>query len=166
MRRAIFAIAATIAGLVALLSFKTHYPERIAAPGEDRPPAPGGVAGSAAGSPAPVRTVLPAGEQAVLGSVADTVYGQVQVQIVIRSGKIVNATIVRQPSATTEDLQIGQYAFPRLVAETITAQSARIDAVSGATYTSDGYKQSLQAALDGSGLAGAERSGAATSGGS
>jgi uncharacterized protein with FMN-binding domain len=46
------------------------------------------------------------------------------------------------------DIQIGQYAFPRLVGETLAAQNARIDTVSGATYTSGGYIQSLQSALD------------------
>ena len=46
------------------------------------------------------------------------------------------------------DLQLGQYAFPKLISETLTAQSAKIDAVSGATYTSAGYIRSLQSALD------------------
>ena len=49
------------------------------------------------------------------------------------------------------DLEIGQYALPRLIGETITAQSARIDTVSGATYTSGGYIESLQSALDNGG---------------
>jgi len=46
------------------------------------------------------------------------------------------------------DVQIGQYAFPKLIGETLAAQSARIDTVSGATYTSGGYIRSLQSALD------------------
>jgi FMN-binding domain len=149
MRRVIFAITVTIAGLVALLSFKSHFPERVQATLPGQPPVPGGTAGTTApfaGAPAP--KALPAGERAVLGSVANTIYGPVQIQAVVRSGKIVSVSIVQQPSSTTEDVQIGQYAFPRLIAETLTAQSARVDAVSGATYTSGGYVRSLQSALD------------------
>jgi FMN-binding domain len=149
MRRVIFAITVTIAGLVALLSFKSHFPERVQATPLGQPPAPGGTAGTIApfaGAPAP--KALPAGERAVLGSVANTIYGPVQVQAVVRSGKIVSVRIVQQPSGTNQDVQIGQYAFPRLITETLTAQSARVDAVSGATYSSGGYVRSLQSALD------------------
>jgi hypothetical protein len=131
------------------LSFKSHFPEQVQATPPGQPPAPGGTAGTTApfaGAPAP--KALPAGERAVLGSVANTIYGPVQIQAVVRSGKIVSVSIVQQPSSTTEDVQIGQYAFPRLIAETLTAQSARVDAVSGATYTSGGYVRSLQSALD------------------
>jgi hypothetical protein len=150
MRRVIFAIALTIAGLVALLSFKSHFPQRVVAGPQGQPPAPGGTAGTTAPLPGvPAKKTLPAGARAVLGTVANTIYGPVQVQAVVRSGKIVSVTIVQQPSGTSEDVQIGQYAFPRLIAETLTAQSARVDAVSGATYTSDGYVRSLQSALDG-----------------
>ena len=138
MRRAILAVIATVAGLVALLSFKTHSSERTVA------------------SVAPASS-LPADERAVTGNVADTVYGPVQVQLVVRSspgtskdavGKIVKVNILEQPSATQEDTQIGQMAFPQLISQTLTAQSARIDTVSGATYTSGGYLKSLQSALD------------------
>jgi len=139
MRRAILAVIATVAGLLALLSFKTHSSERTT---ESVQPAPS----------------LPKGERAVTGNVANTAYGPVQVQLVVKTitaaggksqaGTILKVNILEQPSATQEDTQIGQYAFPKLIAETLTAQSARIDAVSGATYTSGGYLKSLQSALD------------------
>jgi len=129
MRRAILAIIATAAGIVALLSFKTHSAERTVVP------------------PTPTAS-LPPGERAIAGNVANTVYGPVQIQLVVDASKIVKVNILEQPSSTQEDMQIGQYALPRLIAETLTAQSARIDAVSGATYTSNGYIQSLQSALD------------------
>ena len=77
-----------------------------------------------------------------------TVYGPVQVRVVERAGAIVAVNILQHPAETAMDIQIGQYAFPRLVGETLTAQSARIDTVSGATYTSGGYIRSLQSALD------------------
>jgi uncharacterized protein with FMN-binding domain len=68
--------------------------------------------------------------------------------VTVTNRQIVRVTIVQQPAATAHDLQIGQFAFPRLEAETLSAQSAKIDAVSGATYTSGGYIQSLQSAID------------------
>ena len=55
------------------------------------------------------------------------------------------------PDASANDIRIGNFAFPKLIQETLTAQSARIDSVSGATYTSGGYIKSLQSILDGSG---------------
>jgi hypothetical protein len=139
MRRVILAVTGTVAGLVALLSFKTHsaQPSGVALSGT---PAQ---AGSGSGT-----TALPSGERAVTGNVANTAYGPVQVQLVVKASKIVKVGILEQPSSTTHDLQIGQFAFPKLIAETLSAQSARIDAVSGATYTSGGYIKSLQSALD------------------
>ena len=69
-------------------------------------------------------------------------------QLIERSGKIVKVAVLVQPTNTLHDVQIGEFAFPMLIDETLTAQSAKIDAVSGATYTSAGYIQSLQSALD------------------
>ncbi len=131
MRRVLVAVVLTVAGLVALLSFRTHTtgPERTA------------------GSPPSVPPLLP-GEHALTGRAVPTVYGPVQVRVVERSRKIVGVTILQHPAETTMDIQIGQFAFPRLVGETLVAQSARIDAVSGATYTSGGYISSLQSALE------------------
>jgi uncharacterized protein with FMN-binding domain len=131
MRRVILAVTATVAGLVALLSFKSHSsaPELTGA------------------APDPTPALLP-GERAVTGNVADTVYGPVQIRVLLKATKIVKVTVLEQPTSTSMDLQIGQYAFPQLIGETLIAQSARIDTVSGATYTSGGYIRSLQSALD------------------
>jgi uncharacterized protein with FMN-binding domain len=120
-----------VAGLVALLSFRTHVTssERTVASPLQPPP-------------------LSPGERAVTGRTVTTVYGPVQVRVVERARAIVAVDILQHPAETAMDIQIGQYAFPRLVGETLTAQSARIDTVSGATYTSGGYIRSLQSALD------------------
>jgi uncharacterized protein with FMN-binding domain len=140
MRRVILAVTGTVAGLVALLSFKTHSGE----PSEAAlSPAP-----AQAGTGSTTTTALPAGERAIAGNVANTAYGPVQIQLVVKANKIVKVSILEQPSSTEHDLQIGQFAFPKLIAETLTTQSARIDSVSGATYTSGGYIKSLQSALD------------------
>ena len=71
-----------------------------------------------------------------------------QVQLVVKSDKIVKVAILQQPTNTIHDIQIGEFAFPRLISETLAAQDAKIDAVSGASYTSAGYISSLQSALD------------------
>lgn len=82
------------------------------------------------------------------GDAADTRYGPVQVQITVVDGKITAATAVEYPQNDHRDQEINAYAIPVLEQETVAAQSAGIDLVSGATYTSDGYQQSLQSALD------------------
>ena len=84
----------------------------------------------------------------VNGATVDTKYGPVQVQLDVRNGSIVSATAIQYPQSGGRDRQINSYAIPVLQQETVTAQSAQIDTVSGATFTSDGYRQSLQSAID------------------
>jgi uncharacterized protein with FMN-binding domain len=78
--------------------------------------------------------------------------GPVQVRITLSGGKITAATAVQAPGSTPRSRQITADAVPKLNQEAVTAQSARIDAVSGASYTSQGYTQSLQSALDKAGV--------------
>jgi uncharacterized protein with FMN-binding domain len=162
MRRVILAVTGTIAGLVALLSFKSHVPS---APVAATTGGSGGVSSSSSSSSSSsgggqtevvpgafpqgsIARNLPAGETAVDGKVASTAYGPVQIQLIKRSGKIVKVAVLVQPTNTLHDVQIGEFAFPKLISETLTAQNGKIDAVSGATYTSAGYIQSLQSVLD------------------
>ena len=157
MRRVIFAVTGTIAGLVALLSFKSHSPTVPVAATS------GTVGGSSSSSSTstPTQTTVPGefpegsladkltpGETAVTGHVAHTVYGPVQIQLIVKSGKIVKVAVLQQPMNTIHDIQIGEFAFPRLIRETLAAQNAKIDTVSGASYTSAGYITSLQSAVD------------------
>jgi uncharacterized protein with FMN-binding domain len=159
MRRVILAVTGTIAGLVALLSFKSHVPSAPVAA------TTGGTGASSASSSSTsgggqtevvpgafpqgsIAKNLPAGETAVDGKVASTSYGPVQIQLIKRNGKIVKVAVLMQPTNTLNDVQIGKFAFPKLISETLAAQNGKIDAVSGATYTSAGYIQSLQSALD------------------
>jgi hypothetical protein len=165
MRRVILAVAGTIAGLVALLSFKSHVPS---APVAATTGGSGGTSSSSSSSSASATSSgggqtevvpgafpqgsiarnLPAGETAVKGKVASTAYGPVQIQLIKRASKIVKVAVLVQPTNTLHDVQIGEFAFPKLISETLAAQNGKIDAVSGATYTSAGYIQSLQSALD------------------
>jgi uncharacterized protein with FMN-binding domain len=91
----------------------------------------------------------------VNGAAVDTDYGPVQVQINLRGSKIISATAIAYPQSSGRDLEINSYAIPTLQQDTVTKQSAQVDTVSGATYTSDGYRQSLQSALDAAHQAGA-----------
>jgi FMN-binding domain len=161
MRRVILAVTGTIAGLVALLSFKSHVPSSPVtstasgsggnSSSSSAPPAKGGGQTEIVPGAFPQGSIarnLPAGETAVDGKVANTSYGPVQIQLIKRNSKIVKVAVLKQPTNTLHDIQIGVAAFPKLISETLAAQNGKIDAVSGATYTSAGYIQSLQSALD------------------
>jgi uncharacterized protein with FMN-binding domain len=86
------------------------------------------------------------------GNSASTRWGPVQVEITVADGTITDVQVVDYPSGNGKDQQINARALPVLVQETLDAQSAGIDMVSGATVTSDGYVESLQSALDKAGL--------------
>ena len=88
----------------------------------------------------------------VTGGVAQTQWGPVQVELTLKGSTITDVTMLQYPSGNPQDDQINSYALPILIQDTLDAQSAQIDMVSGATVTSVGYVQSLQSALDQSGL--------------
>ena len=75
-------------------------------------------------------------------------WGPVQVQITIAGGKITQAVALQTPSDNGRSVSINDRATPTLASEALSAQSAKIDTVSGATYTSNSYKVSLQSAID------------------
>jgi len=162
-RRAVATFIATVLGLVLLFSFKT--PEE--SPGSNRPvavapgtPAPRATSPSASGaSPAspggrassPPASSAPSpngGSQQFDGSVVATRFGDVQVRLVESGGKIMDVQALQLPFDRSRSLEISQFVEPILHDEVLQAQSARIDTVSGATYTSEAYSVSLQAALD------------------
>ena len=88
----------------------------------------------------------------VTGDSTDTRWGPVQVEITVTDGTITAVDVVDYPTENGRDRQINSRALPILVQETLDAQNADIDMVSGATVTSDGYIGSLQSALDQAGL--------------
>jgi uncharacterized protein with FMN-binding domain len=118
--------------MVLLLSLKPHSTPAPAV----AVPAPSGSAGAVTGT----RTVT--------GDSVQTRWGPVQVRITLKSGRLTEVTAVVYPTENPRDQEINSFALPRLRSEALQAQSADIDTVSGATYTSDGYRQSLQSALD------------------
>jgi len=119
-------------------------------PAHPNQPAP---ANTSTAAPAPAPAPASKGSDgAFTGKAANTPYGPVQVEITVTGGKISDVRMVQCPTATPRDQMICQQAVPYLVNETIAAQTANVQAVGGATYTSRGYKTSLQSAIDQAGL--------------
>jgi uncharacterized protein with FMN-binding domain len=138
MRRITIWLLSTVAALVLLFTYRTSTNgSATAAPTTVQ--APTGTPSTSAGS---------SGSKTYDGSVASTRWGDIQVTITVANGKITDVQVPVYPSANGRDREINSYALPVLRQEVLSAQSANIDTVSGATVTSDGYVESLQAALD------------------
>jgi uncharacterized protein with FMN-binding domain len=158
MRRTLLTLGGTVAGLAALLSFKTHSlasadpaPASPAASASASPSAAGAMGSGKAGSTPKAGKTSKASSGKTLtvaGTVANTEHGPMQVQLTLAGTKITKVTLLQRTNDGAESDQIDATAIPKLTSETLAAQSAEIDAVSGATYTSSGYIQSLQSALD------------------
>ena len=163
-RRAIATIVATVLGLVLLFSFKTpdaptdsNLPLAVAngtpAPIATTPPGARTSPQPRATSPAPSSSAPSAqppggGNQQVDGDVVPTQFGDIQVRVVESAGKIIDVKALQLPSDRRRSREISQYSEPILHDEALQAQSAQIDTVSGATYTSEAYRESLQSAID------------------
>ncbi|MFD3912346.1 FMN-binding protein [Streptomyces sp. NPDC058603] len=148
MRRAVLTAASTCSLVVLLLALKPHHTAAVSALGGTPP---------SGAAPSPTRSEPAAsGSHPVSGTYTgdpvDTRYGTVQVAATVQGGKLTDVKVVQVPSGSGRDQQITAYAVPRLTQEALTAHSAHIDAVSGASYTSQGYIQSLQSALDKAGV--------------
>lgn len=141
MRRITLWLLSTISALVLLLSYSTSLPSRagsvqvLPAAGSS-----GGAAGPGQASGAAPRTLD--------GDPVQTPYGPVAVEITVAGGQITQVHMLQVPWGSGQDQQINGYAVPVLIEETTSADSAHIDMVSGATFTSRGYIESLQSALD------------------
>lgn len=135
---AIVLAAATIAGLLTLAAFRTTP--------IDRPAATSHI--SAPGRPSVYGPTAQTTVRIITGPAVQTMFGPVQVRVKLIGHKIVDAQAIQLPSDYSLSRQISSHAGPLLRQEALTAQNARINSVSGATYTSQGYQNSLQAALD------------------
>lgn len=129
----------TLLALALLFGFKTPSSSAAAVP----------PVAQVRGTPGPSTATGPTAKNTgtFTGAVVQDPYGQVQVQVTLVGGKITDATAVQLPSQGRSGF-ISQSVAPILRGEAITAQGASIDTVSGATYTSQAYAQSLQSALD------------------
>lgn len=188
MKRIVYALMATVTGLVLLFSYRTSVaPEAASALSDVAPVSSGTTAAAPAPTPSSTATASPSASASsgssgssgsaasgsagsssgstssgstgqtpssglrdgtYTGAAANTRYGPVQVQITVSGGSITDVQVPEYPSSNGRDQQINSRALPTLMDETIQAQSAQVDMVSGATYTSTGYRTSLQSALD------------------
>lgn len=164
MRRAIIATAGTVVGLVALLDYKssgTIRPSHVAVNGGSpaaAPPstAPGttitrptpGTTGATPTAPATPSTTSPAASSGQYAG-TDVVYryGDIVVQITVANGRITNISTPQESARDERSQFINGQAIPILTSEALAAQSLQFDVVSGATFTSDAFAQSLQSAL-------------------
>ncbi len=175
MKKILYAVLATVSGLVLLFSYRTSHVDAIvpvaagattsgsstsearSTSGTGSSSGTGttgtgttgtgtGAADAAAGAASTSSSGLRDGTYT--GSTADTRFGPVQVQITVTGGAITDVKVPEYPSTNPRDRQINARALPTLISETTDAQSADIDMVSGATYTSRGYLTSLQSAID------------------
>jgi uncharacterized protein with FMN-binding domain len=155
MKRAIVAVLTTAAGVVWLVTYKVTPHAVAAAPGQpvtatpepspSQPPSP-----AAAPAPAATQTPTPTPKAAsgtFTGADVQTRFGDVQVRITVTNGKVTDVKAVQLPSDRARSAEISQYVEPVLRQEAISAQSAQVDVISGATYTSEAYAQSLDDAL-------------------
>jgi uncharacterized protein with FMN-binding domain len=161
MKRIALAIAGTAAGLAALLSFKSHaaLSGGGALPGASLPSTAPSTSAPSTSAPAKSRsapsTSAPSTSGAtrtIAGQAVQTQYGVVQVQVVVSGNKIKNVSFLQLTAYDPRSQEINSAAAPILLQQTLAAQSSQIDGVSGASYTSQGYVQSLQSALDQAGL--------------
>ncbi|MBE8475323.1 FMN-binding protein [Streptomyces justiciae] len=140
IRRVVLAGAATVSGIVLLLSLKPASDPASAS-------AAGGAAPPAAAQESAQGGAQAAGTSTSTGDAAQTQYGAVQVRITVVGNKITKSEAVQAPQGGTSTEKTN-LAVPKLNADVVAKQSPDIDTVSGATYTSEGYKKSLQSAID------------------
>lgn len=141
MKRILFALAATVSGLVLLFSYRTSFGDAVPA---DTATGTGTAATSSAAGSAGSGLI----DGQYTGQTASTRYGPVQLSVTVSAGRISAVDVIQSPNGNGRDREISQRAIPQLVSDTIQTQSASVHFVSGATYTSTGYEQSLQSALD------------------
>ena len=114
-----------------------------------RPPA-AAPATAATPAPAPAAPQTPTGQYkdgSYTGSAVDAYYGTVQVQAIIKSGSIADVQFLQYPNDRGNSISVNSYAMPLLTQEAVQAQSAQVDGVSGATFTSQAFAESLASAL-------------------
>lgn len=157
MKRLVLTVTGTVVGVAALLSFKTQTQTPA---GSTALPSAGttattepstavvtpGATGTAAG---PAVGTAP---KTYTGKAVTTRYGVVQVKATVANGRITDVAFVQLSAVDGRSQQINSDAAPQLLQESLSQQSAKVDTVSGASYTSDGYRESLQSALDKAGL--------------
>ena len=136
MRRSPIVLAATVVGTAGVMAFHPHTPAVQ----------PAAATTPTTATTAPTKTA--SGARTATGTAVDTQYGAAQVRVTVKGGKITDIEALQLQGNDPRSQQISSSAEPILKQEALAKQSADIDAVSGASFTSESYKQSLQSALD------------------
>jgi uncharacterized protein with FMN-binding domain len=142
VKRSPIVLAATVAGTAGVLAFHPQVPTRASA------------TAAPTATPSPTATTTAATTKSTgvsgteTGNAVDTQYGAAQVKVTVKDGKITAVQALALQGNDPKSYQISSSAEPLLRQEVLTAQTAAVDAVSGATFTSASYEQSLQSALD------------------
>jgi uncharacterized protein with FMN-binding domain len=169
MGRAAYVIGGTVLGAAAVMAIPTPgKPQQVALAGNagattqgsamagssstTSPPASTSSGGTSSGSTSSSATT--SATKTVTGSIVTNQYSRLQVSLQIKNGRISHVGFTTFTANDSKSVGIDQQAVPILIQETISAQSAQIQGVSGATYTTTAYEQSLQAAIDKAGLPG------------
>jgi uncharacterized protein with FMN-binding domain len=149
LRRILLSSAATVSATVALLALKPHVQATApaAAQAASRPRT-----SQVAPSSSTAQGETNAAATTYDGSLVQTRFGDIQVRITVSGGTISAVDALHTPDRERRSEQISSWSVPTLISETLDVQSANVDTVSGATYTSDGYRESLQSALDAAGI--------------
>lgn len=157
--RAAVTLVATAVGVILLFSFRTPPPSSLgtvvvpprssASPSPNAGGTPSGAPPSGSGSPTPSPTAKPTGFKngSFNGQAFSNNYGLVQVELVVSGGRITDVKPLQYPTDNPQSSYINSQAVPLLRQEVLQAQSSQIDVISGATFTSDAFYQSLQTAL-------------------
>lgn len=163
--RAALAITGTVLGLLLLFSFKTPdqppprtlgalAPNGVQSPGPSSPSATAPAIGAQSPGPSPASATPPATAgtagtaRTVVGDDVPNQFGDVQVQVTFSGTKIIDVKALQLPFDRARSAEISNFVEPYLRSEALQAQSAQIDLISGATYTSESYSESLQSAID------------------
>ena len=157
MKRApLLVLAGTVAGFVGVLTFHTR-PVSATTPGQAQPSGTPSASSAAAPRPRPAAT-RPRGPthaaagstvvRSAAGQVVQFGYGELDVRVTVNGSHITDISVTDLQTAEPTSQQISEQAIPMLRSEVLSAQSANVNGISGATFTSRAYVESLQAALD------------------
>jgi FMN-binding domain len=151
MRKALAVLAVTVVAVVALARYETHPPKRLnpnSALRAAASPPPAGAKPTP--TPAPPRSGLPAGAPGTrsgTGPVITTPFSTIQVRATLRGHRLVGVETVSLSGSDPHTEALNARAEPILREEALKAGDAEVDAVSGATYTSESWRDSLAAAI-------------------
>jgi hypothetical protein len=150
MKRApVFVLAGAVAGFVGIIGFHTRPAAPTTLPGSVSPGTSAGHSGRAKGGSASRHgSASPTAIRSALGPTEQYGFGELAVRVTTRGNRITNVTVPVIQTAEQYSQQLAGQVIPTLRSEVLAGQTANISAVSGATYTSQAYAASVQAALD------------------